>query len=213
MSNSFVMTMPRIIGYGEDALTFWALQHRIGDILKEFRDSTALDDCLAYYRPSFGRSGGEGSAEFGEFDAIVASRRNLYLIESKWDNGTKSEKETLTLRNEQVLRHRIFEWYLNNWGRKYSGNWQAFVDEQERNFKFEKKMAPVGSLLAENLERILSRLREHCTVDTLENNVQNVLLFFYDARNSKPLTQTNNGFRTIQIEYGKAFPDRFVTLL
>jgi hypothetical protein len=205
--------MSRRVGYGEDALTLWALQHRIDDILREFKDNTAPDDCLVYYRPSFGRSGGEGSAEFGEFDAVIASRMNFYLIESKWDNGTKSGKETLTLRREQILRHNIFEWYLNHWGSKYSGNWQAFVDEEGKNFRFGKKMAPAGSLLARNLESILSSLLEHCTICTAQNNVEDVLLFFYNAKNSRPLTDTNSMFRLVNIEYGKAFPDRFVTLL
>jgi hypothetical protein len=201
-----------MIGYGEDALTLWALQHRIGDILREFRDNTAPEDCLVYYRPSFGRSGGEGNAEFGEFDAIVASRMKFYLIESKWDNGAKLDRETLTLRKEQILRYDIFEWYLNNWGSKYSDNWQAFVDEEGKNFRFSKKMAPAGSLLARNLEAILSSLLNHCTVDTLVNNVENVLLFFYDANNSKPLAQANIGFKVINVEYGKVFPNRFVNL-
>jgi hypothetical protein len=73
--------MPRIIGYGEDALTLWELQHKTKEILSEFRDKTAPQDCLVFYRPSFGRSGGVESAEFGEFDAIIAPKEKFYLVE------------------------------------------------------------------------------------------------------------------------------------
>ena len=78
--------MCKILGYGEDALTLWALKHRTSDILESFQDQTAPSDCLIFYRPSFGRHSKEGSAVFGEFDAILVSSENIYLIESKWDN-------------------------------------------------------------------------------------------------------------------------------
>jgi len=83
--------MRQIIGYGEDAFTLWALKHKTSIILNSFQDQTAPSDCLFFYRPSFGRSGGEESAEFGEFDAIIGSSDNIYLIESKWDNSPDSK--------------------------------------------------------------------------------------------------------------------------
>lgn len=72
--------MTKIMGYGEDALTIWALKNKLSIILGAFNDQTDPKDCLVFYRPSFGRSGGSGSAEFGEFDAIVASKQKIYLI-------------------------------------------------------------------------------------------------------------------------------------
>lgn len=75
--------MSKIFGYGEDALTLWALKQHTSNILEEFQDKTPISNCLIFYRPSFGR--GFGSV-FGEFDAILVSRENIYLIESKWDN-------------------------------------------------------------------------------------------------------------------------------
>jgi hypothetical protein len=101
---------------------------------------------------------------------------------------------------------------LSNWGRKYLGHWQTFVDEHQKEFGFDKKIAPYGSLLARNLESILNSLLEHCTNCTTQSNVENVLLFFYNAENSKPLSNTNSMFKLFNIEYGKAFPDRFVAL-
>ena len=65
--------MLKILGYGEDAFTLWALKHRISDILKSFHDRTAPSDCLIFYRPSFGRRSKEGSAVFGEFEAILVA--------------------------------------------------------------------------------------------------------------------------------------------
>ena len=100
--------MGEIFGYGEDALTLWALKHHTSAILETFQDQTAPSNCIIFYRPSFGRSGGSKSAEFGEFDAILASSENVYLIESKWDNLSRFNKREITLRAEQKMRHRIF---------------------------------------------------------------------------------------------------------
>jgi hypothetical protein len=68
--------MVGIMGYGEDALTLWALKHQTAEILREFEDKTAPSDCLIFYLPSFGGNGGTKSAEFGEFDAILTSKKN-----------------------------------------------------------------------------------------------------------------------------------------
>lgn len=100
--------MFRIFGYGEDALTLWALKQHTSKILNEYQDKTPISDCLIFYRPSFGRHSKANSSVFGEFDSILTSRENIYLIESKWDNLAKFTNDELILREEQTLRHKIF---------------------------------------------------------------------------------------------------------
>ena len=124
--------MNKILGYGEDALTLWALRHHLTVILERFGDRTDPSECLIFYRPSFGRRSRKGSAVFGEFDAIVASPSNIFLIESKWDNLDKFKEEELVLREEQSLRHRIFAWYLTNWNENFRGKWERFVKEKKK---------------------------------------------------------------------------------
>lgn len=63
--------MNETLGYGEDALTLWALEKHRSEILNKLDDQTTTSDCLVFFRPSFGRSGGKGSAEFGEFDSRI----------------------------------------------------------------------------------------------------------------------------------------------
>ena len=105
--------MSRIIGYGEDFLTFWAVTERLDLILKQLGDSTDPADCLLIYRPSFGRRGRK-RAEFGEFDAIILTLETAYLVESKWDKS-KMPNNVLQLDNVQIFRHEIFRWYHDNW--------------------------------------------------------------------------------------------------
>jgi hypothetical protein len=201
-----------IIGYGEDALTLWALKQRISKILNKFQDKTSVSDCLIFYRPSFGRHSKANSSVFGEFDAVIASKGNIYLIESKWDNLSEFNNEEFTLREEQTLRHKIFSWYLTHWSKKYSDNWQSFISEHQKDFKIKNKtIAPKDSLLSRNLEFILNKIHEHCKVVS-ENNIKNVLLFFYDSEKSKPPTKTNDAFKLIPINYEKEIKDNFVTL-
>jgi hypothetical protein len=190
--------MSAIFGYGEDALTLWTLKQPI-EILKKFNDNTPPSECLAFYRPSFGRRGGFGRKQFGEFDAILASKQNVYLIESKWDNHADARKQELLLADRQIIRHKVFRWYLNNWSNKYIGDWAAFVRDKERNFINGKSIAFEGNLLERNLEEILRRLHEHCPNCQSIDHVKNVLLFFYSK--AQPPKGTPEDFIIIPIKY------------
>jgi hypothetical protein len=205
--------MSRIFGYGEDALTLWALKQHTSSILDEFQDRTPISNCLIFYRPSFGRHSKANSSVFGEFDAILVSKESIYLIESKWDNLTEFSNSEFLLREEQTLRHKIFSWYLTHWSKNYLHNWQTFINEHQEDFKFgNKTIAPEDSLLARNLELILDKLQGNCRSYPSENNIKNVLLFFYNAEKSKPPTKTNNTFKLIPIEYNRETKGNFVTL-
>lgn len=204
--------MSKILGYGEDALTLWALKHDVSKILDEFQDKTPVPDCLIFYRPSFGRHSKANSSVFGEFDAIIASKENTYLIESKWDNLSEFKKEEITLRKEQTLRHKVFSWYLTHWNKKYSNNWQSFINEHQKDFKIDNKtIAPKGSLLSRNLESILSQIQTQCE-NISGSNIKNVLLFFFNAEKSNKPSKTNDTFKLLPINYNGEIKDNFVTL-
>ena len=205
--------MSKILGYGEDAFTLWALKQHTSKILKEFQDKTAPSDCLIFYRPSFGRHSKQSKAVFGEFDAIIVSLENIYLIESKWDSLSKFKKDKLTLREEQELRHQIFSWYLMHWSKRCSNDWKRFAKEQQSDFqkKFKgKTIAPAGKLLAKNLEFILTKSVEQCEKIS-SDNIKNVLLFFYNAEKSKKPTKIED-FTLIPINYSKEIQGNFVAL-
>jgi len=207
--------MCKILGYGEDAFTLWVLKHRIADILEAFQDQTTPSDCLIFFRPSFGRSGGEGSAEFGEFDAILASSKNVYLIESKWDNFSDFTDEKVTIKSVQKMRHRIFRWYLTRWDPNYSNDWEGFVRDHISDFQKTfrgKKIAPSGSLLATNLQFILTMLQKHCGKLSSERNIKNVLLFFYNRNRSTPPIKISRDFNLVSIDYSQEIVGAFITL-
>ena len=209
--------MAKLLGYGEDFLTLWAIKERTGTILKKHKDQTPTTECLVFYRPSFGRSGGPHSAEFGEFDAIIASKQNIYLIESKWDNLKKHNKTKLNLEKEQLLRHEVFAWYLVNWNKKYIGQWQNFVDDNIHALNATKKKLPnyqrgKRKLLIENLEFALLKLKDHCTGFRSRANVKNVILFFYNSKTSKPPTETNPDYTLIPLDYNKKLHGNYIEL-
>jgi hypothetical protein len=209
--------LSKILGYGEDALTLWALRQPTSKILDDFQDKTPISECLIFYRPSFGRHSKANSSVFGEFDAILASKEKIYLIESKWDNLSEFKNEEITLRKEQTLRHKVFSWYLTHWSKKYSNNWQSFINEHQKDFqkdfKIENKtIAPKGSLLSRNLEFILTKLQEHCESCSSEVHIRNVLLFFYDSEKSTSPTKTNDSFKIIPIAYSREIEGNFVPM-
>jgi len=212
--------MRKILGYGEDSLTLWALENHISKILDRFEDRSDSSKCLVFYRPSFGRAGGKNSSEFGEFDAIVASPRNIYLVESKWDNLSRIKNyENIAksiIKPEQILRHEIFSWYLAHWNKRYRGNWERFIEEQEPDFqsKFEKKLPrrTRKGLLAHNLEFILEELLGRCRSFSSKDNIKNVLLFFYKDGEKPELPDKIRIFNLVKIDYSKKLKENFIIL-
>ena len=207
--------MSKLFGYGEDGFTLWTLKKRVSEILIKLNDMTKPSDSLIFFRPSFGRSSGRGSAEFGEFDAILASLENIYLIESKWDNFSKNGNDEIKLNDEQILRHKIFLWYYMNWDAQQS-DWK-FSNDQQKDFVSnfpDRKTAPSGSLLAQNLEFVLKKLQEHCK--RCEHRYpRNVLLYFYNKENSKEIKNVIAGnvkFEVINIDYSQYIQDNFIIL-
>jgi hypothetical protein len=206
----------KMLAYGEDALTLWAVNKRLPFILQKLNDLSPLSDCRVIFRPSFGRSGGENSAQFGEFDFIILSTSCLYLGESKWDRSSERIHDgSLTLRDEQLLRHRLFKFYVREWASGKYESWQEFVQKASYMLRDEgitKLLAPPNSLLAQNLETILSIIREHYHSNTPQ--LKNVLMYFHigaDAdRIPKAIGNDFEIFEVIDINYSEIAVDQFI---
>ncbi|ODS29962.1 MAG: hypothetical protein SCARUB_04936 [Candidatus Scalindua rubra] len=190
-----------IIGYGEDSLTFWALTQKLEKILEKLKDGSEPEKCILFYRPSFGR-GGRGTSNFGEFDAILATNKAIYLVESKWENSHKEWKKRarqIRLDQSQVNRHRIFKWYFDKW----NGNDKNNIFDEKNNdlkrefsekFKKTKKDETVVDMtipasstsLAKRIKLIMEKLK------TFEHNkeaVKNVVLFFHSTEKTCKLPE------------------------
>ena len=201
-----------ILAYGEDALTLWALKHKLAYILQELGDHPS--QCQAFYRPSFGRRGGKNSSQFGEFDFILLTENCIYLGESKWENS--SEKITdgkLELRKEQLLRHKLFKFYINEWFSDDYSNWKTFqkvaeVKIQKRNFA--KPIAPANSILAENLQTTLELIKKHYTNQPV---IRNVLLYFHKNLSHDQLPKkADREFDVVLIDYSKELIGNYIKL-
>lgn len=75
-----------------------------------------------------------------------------------------------------------------------------------------KTIALTGSLLAMNLEFILNKLLKHCKRFSSEDNIKNVLLFFYNKEKSTPPSKINRPFKLVSIDYSQEITGNFVTL-
>lgn len=144
----------KILGYGEDALTLWALTQRTNQLLAELKDPNPPASCTLLFRPSFGRSGGPRSSQFGEFDFILASPTCLYLGESKWDQSSEVAEPVIRLRAEQTERHAVLAEYYRIWISTEHWEWPAFLSACVTKFAeagINKPVPPVDSLLSRNL--------------------------------------------------------------
>ena len=194
----------QILSYGEDAYTQWALKNELTTMLKSLEDLSANDECKAIFRPSFGRRGGEQSAQFGEFDFILLSETHVYLGESKWDRSSELKGEAIELRGEQENRRKILTSYIQKWFERDYESWEDFASSIGQEVIFENnniRTAPVGTMLANNLYSLLKILKVHFGQRTPE--IENVLLYLYKggSQYKTPTRVINNGFRLIKVNY------------
>jgi hypothetical protein len=200
-----------IIGYGEDGLTLWAIERKLGHILKQLKDPSDLNECRTFYRPSFGRRGGPGSSQFGEFDFFLLSRDHLYLGESKWKQSSEEIAEgVITLRGEQVVRNLVFRAYVEEWFDK--GDWAGVPSKLKMlTPPIDKKVPSPKSLLAGNLKSILMIIKTHFGNKT--PIIHDVLLYFFHSKEmqKRPIpnkVQVLKGnkidFKVVALDYSEA---------
>jgi hypothetical protein len=185
--------MPIILGYGEDSLTLHALAFGLADILHQLGDDSDPAQSVVFFRPSFGRKGpganGSASAQFGEFDAIIGSRKAVYLGEAKW----KFAGDEHVLDEKQLRRHRVFRAYLEEHRRQSSNNcnWVEFEARMKPLLQREHlSPAHMGRGLARNLAYILRHL-DGCGREIVD------VLMFWRLSNADKLPLTCGTFRVI----------------
>ena len=201
----------KVYAYGEDALTLWAIKNRLSEILSKLGDETKVDECKIFFRPSFGR-GGKGTSNFGEFDFIILAKEKLYLGESKWDGSSikfeDKSKKKIKLDEPQALRHKIFQWYVENWDAAIESTpdcWEKFYNKKTI-LNGEKKIPKVQGgkkkkvlpLLAQNLIAVLDIINKHFSNKGPE--IVNVLLYMHKGEELKEDSGPND-FKVVNINY------------
>ena len=203
-----------ILAYGEDALTLWALKEKFALILQTLNDPSDPLRCRVFFRPSFGRGGGVKSAQFGEFDFIVLAEQCVYLGESKWDKSSEKIRESvLDLRGEQLLRHKLFKFYIEEWAFGGYSTWREFTDQATSKLQQKgiiKPIAPENSLLASNLQTTLDVIKRHYP---LLPTVRNLLLYFYDGRNARQYPRSaGKDFAVVTVDYSEVLFGNFIKM-
>lgn len=200
-----------ILGYGEDSLTLWALRNKLKEILSPFNDNSTEDQCIIFYRPSFGRKGGNKSSQFGEFDFIILSETTIYLGESKWDR-TSIKNNEFKIRDEQLRRHKIFKKYVTKWMHDSFSSWNNFRTYFNGKLSNEKLMPDSGTLLAENLEFVLNRIKQHFTGP--DPKIKNILLYLYNKIDRNNLNKIHPGsiFKLVKIDYSSGAVEKYIHL-
>ncbi len=204
-----------ILAYGEDAITLWALKNKLPAILHTLKDSSEPLKCQLFFRPSFGRSGGENSPQFGEFDIIILSEKCIYLGESKWEKSSEHIQEgVLDLRSEQLIRHDIFRFYVEEWAFGIYSNWGDFEREGKRKLQqkgIHKPIAPEGRLLTANLRTVLKIIKQHFVILP---PITNVLLYLHQRVTIESLPQkAGRDFIIVPLDYSKDTFDNFIKVV
>ena len=190
--------MTQWFAYGEDPLTYWALRNRLDVVLTQLGDTSDPNVATVFYRPSFGRGGsGFPRAEFGEFDAIVATSKSIYPIEAKWSAPSEVPRTIITLSQTQIDRHKIFAWYLARYA-ECGVPWNRFVAMCDSEFRVAfpgRKLAPPGSKLADNTEFVLRKLISFDTAIT------DVLLYLHPQNSPAATSVDPNSFVLVNVTF------------
>lgn len=203
-----------LLGYGEDALTLWALTKGLPLFLQQLGDGTSPPETTVFFRPSFGRKApnprGKKSV-FGEFDGIVCSLEANYLVEGKWNKSSELVESEITLSPVQIRRHEIMHWYCENWQQQDQGDWRSFRDMNKRDFEevFSGYTIPTdGTVLARNLEYVLATMKRK------DLPLQDVLLFSsIDAMATPSVVQQNDlRFRLVTFRVRPVGGDGFIAI-
>jgi hypothetical protein len=178
--------------YREDGYSLWVLLNRFPQLLSALEDDTPPDDprIVVFYRPSFGRQSDSPtgfSKQFGEFDLLIGTPKGVYPIESKPANCGELDRRTkvLTLREEQIRRHRIFRTYRTLWQTHRPSSWNDFRSAAMNEFLAAHPgwtMAERKNLLAKNLNFVLKSL-EGCG-----ELIQDTILLFHTERQCSAFT-------------------------
>uniref|UniRef100_UPI004055D2F4 hypothetical protein n=1 Tax=Candidatus Electronema sp. TaxID=2698783 RepID=UPI004055D2F4 len=191
------------IGYGEDALTLWALKEKFSEILMLIGDNSEPNSCKIFYRPSFGR----GRSGFGEFDFIILADQVIYLGESKWNKSSEKNKNgPVMLRDEQIKRHDLFVFYFEKWASGEYASWDDFQEQEQEHLAH--SIPDANSLLAKNIKNIFDIIKKHYVS---QPHLKNVLLFLHNGEIESEVECEE--FKVVPIDYSEVtFADNFIRL-
>ena len=201
-----------MLGYGEDALTLWAITRGLPSFLRQLEDDTPAKEVLVLFRPSFGRRSPNANATpsvFGEFDAIVRSRYANYLVEGKWNSSSELKETIVDITERQKRRHRVMRWYYENWQPEGEQSWADFRGRSKVSFERAfpgLTMPTAGTTLAKNLEYVLALMKEK------DLPLYDVLLFSTVHAGLRPSSVNPASFRLVVMNVEAVSGDGFIRI-
>ncbi len=196
----------KVIGYGEDALTYWAIMNKLPEIAMQLNEKQESIK-LALFRPSFGRKGSvedengkqRVGPEFGEFDAILCSENFIYLIETKWTKSSEVKDGEVKLGQPQRTRHKVMAAYIDEWNLHDNPD-QLTWSDFNKNLKYRLEtneliidVAPEGSRLARNMQHILRMICSN------KRTAMNVILFVRMKHDQQSTPKSREDYKVVDI--------------
>lgn len=194
-----------IFSFGEDALTLWALKHRLPYILGRLGDESFPERCQVFFRPGFGPSHRKTSSpQFGDIDFILLSQTTIYLGASQWHRAEPAlENGLLTLPDEQLVHHEVFRCYLKAMKFGIPFDWQALSQRAApmlQMLSLQRAMPPAGSLLDEKLQTVLQTIHNYYT---LKPQVKDLMLYYHNGSQGNSMPKgANHKFEYVPLNYG-----------
>ena len=195
--------MAEIIGYGEDALTIWALLNE--DVIKMIlvkagvkknkSHDRQIPKMKIFYRPSFGRN----EKCLGECDAIIGTDTKIFFVECKWTKSKENTSLGIKLDKGQIERNKMLI--------KYSKMYFENPEDAKKQIMSDKGIKGEKTQLWDSFNYVLSKLKNDIGRVALQkqDTFRSLLVVFTDKSNIKnKKTNPVDGFTTIHIDLARA---------
>ena len=108
------------------------------------------------------------------------------------------------------MRHDVMREYVQSWtGDKYS-TWREFHNVNKSFLPGGKPIAPIGSLLSANLERLLKMIQSRYNGTP---QITDVLLYLFDKTRTEPIKKlVPSNFRLVIIDYSSGKFGNFICM-
>ena len=112
------------------------------------------------------------------------------------------------MRPEQILRHKLFKFYVEEYAFGQYTHWREF--ETNAHSGITKPIAPTGSLLAANLQTVLSVIKNHYPKLP---EIRNVLLFLHTGISARDIpSKAGPDFEVVSVDYTEVAFENFIQL-
>ena len=200
-----------IIGYGEDALTLWAIKNKLHAILQELNDNSDVSRCKYSFAPALDGVEARRVHSLGNL-ILLFFRKNASTWEKVSGMDLQRTRTAFGVTDEQKFRHEVMKFYICQWFKGDFPDWSSFVRKVGKTTKHMGVEKPwhLSALFGIQLTDPLETIKSHFS--SLPE-IRNILLYLHKGESSNPISRVSKDFDLVKIDYSQDSVDNFIRIV